>query len=117
MDLNGGFPSVIISALTYSEPGLVSLLPALPPSWDHGKIECVLLRGQIKIKSLSWEGKQINVVLESAIPQKVKLKLPGEVQTISGTQGMKIEKRKSNPVQYFLDLPEKKEVLVQLTLK
>ena len=74
MDLSGGFPSVIISALTYSEPGLVSLLPALPPTWDHGKIEGVLLRGRIKIISLSWEGKQINAILESTIPQIIRLK-------------------------------------------
>ena len=117
MDLSGGFPSVIISALTYSEPGLVSLLPALPPTWDHGKIEGVLLRGRIKIISLSWEGKQINAILESTIPQIIRLKVPGEIQTITGNQGLKIEKRKLNPAQYFLDLPEKKEVLVQVTLK
>jgi hypothetical protein len=117
MDLSGGFPSIIISSLTYSEPGFVSLLPILPPSWDHCRIEGVLLRGQIKIKSLSWEGKQTNVVLESAVSQKEKLKVPRKIQTITSNQGMKIEKRRSRAVQYFLDLPEKKGVLVHLTLK
>ncbi len=71
LDLSGGFPAVIMKSLVYSEPGKITLLPACPPEWKTGEIKGVLLRGQITLKSLAWDEKEVRVALVSRIDQKV----------------------------------------------
>jgi len=83
MDLSGGYPAAIIRALVYAEPGYISLLPALPASWEKGRIEGVLLRGQLRLKSLEWESEKIVVTLHSGKTQTVTLKTPGEIESVS----------------------------------
>jgi hypothetical protein len=77
VDICGGMPAVIIKMLVYSERGKIVLLPALPKEWPSGTIEGVLCRGQIEIKKLSWDDKQIDVRFVSEIPQNVKISVPG----------------------------------------
>jgi hypothetical protein len=77
VDICGGMPAVIIKMLVYSERGKIVLLPALPKQWPSGAIEGVLCRGQIEIKKLSWDDKQIDVMFVSEIPQNVKISVPG----------------------------------------
>jgi hypothetical protein len=84
MDLSGGFPAAVMRALVYSEPGVVGLLPALPPSWSRGRVEGVLARGQIEIKSLDWRKNRLTVAMRSQIEQTVKLRLPRPVKTVQG---------------------------------
>ncbi len=75
-DISGGLPALLLEMLTYSEPGLVSLLPALPPQWPVGEVQGVRLRGQIEVKSLRWDDQQVAVTLHSAVRQTVTLQLP-----------------------------------------
>jgi hypothetical protein len=77
MDTAGGLPAVIIKMLVISEVGGIDLLRALPKEWPSGTIEGVLCRGQIEIKKLSWDDKQIDVRFVSEIPQNVKISVPG----------------------------------------
>jgi hypothetical protein len=77
VDICGGMPAVIIKMLVYSERGKIVLLPALPKQWPSGAIEGVLCRGQIEIKKLSWDDKQIDVMFASEMPQNVKISVPG----------------------------------------
>ncbi|MHC4913396.1 MAG: glycosyl hydrolase family 95 catalytic domain-containing protein, partial [Planctomycetota bacterium] len=77
VDICGGMPAVIIKMLVYSERGKIVLLPAAPKVWPSGAIEGVLCRGQIEIKKLSWDDKQIDVMFVSEIPQNVKISVPG----------------------------------------
>ncbi|MBN2698895.1 MAG: glycoside hydrolase N-terminal domain-containing protein, partial [Bacteroidales bacterium] len=90
LDLSGGYPAFIIKMLVYSEPGLVSLLPALPIEISSGDIEGVLLRGQMEIKQLSWEGNQAELEIYSGTNKDFILRLPGAITSISGT-GITIE--------------------------
>lgn len=71
LDLSGGFPAVIMKSLVYSEPCKITFLPACPPEWKTGEIKGVLLRGQITLKSLAWNDKEVKVTLVSKIDQQV----------------------------------------------
>lgn len=83
-DISGGLPALIIEMLVYSQPGTVSVLPALPAEWPKGKIEGVLLRGGLELKELTWENKTLRIVLKSAQKQRVTVKFPSTMQVVSG---------------------------------
>ena len=77
LDLSGGFPAVIMKSLVYSEPGMISILPACPPEWKSGEIKGVMLRGQITLESLAWTEKEVRIALLSKIDQVVKITTRG----------------------------------------
>ncbi len=87
MDISGGMPAVLIKMLVASDPGKIQLLPALPSKWSTGSIEGVLCRGQIEVKSLSWDQQNIVVSLVSGKDQKLSLELPSEIVNISVKAG------------------------------
>jgi hypothetical protein len=88
MDISGGMPAVIIKMLVASNPGEISLLPALPAKFQTGSIEGVLCRGQVEILNLSWDKKSIKVRLKSGKEQKLVLALPSEIKSISLENGI-----------------------------
>lgn len=87
MDISGGMPAVIIKMLVASEPGKINLLPALPKKFPSGTVEGVLCRGQVEIKSLSWDNKKVKVNMVSKIDQKINLILPSEIKRIDVVEG------------------------------
>jgi len=118
MDLSGGFPAVIIRALVYSEPGFISLLPALPSAFSTGEIKGILLRGQIEIKRLLWDNKDISIILNSSIKQEVTLKVPAEIKTIKpSNKELKIKRLIEQSDKYLLELPENQNVSLRISLK
>jgi hypothetical protein len=76
MDVSGGFPTVVMHSLAYSEPGLVCLLPALPKDWKTGSIRGMALRGQIILDNLEWTPQGLTATFISAIDQQVKIEVP-----------------------------------------
>jgi hypothetical protein len=98
MDISGGMPAVLIKMLVASDPGKISLLPALPSKWSAGSIEGVLCRGQIEIKSLSWDQNSIVASIVSGKDQKISLELPSKIANISIKEGsgQAVEKGKDN---------------------
>ena len=118
MDLSGGFPAAVIRTLVYSEPHFISLLPALPSAWPTGKIEGILLRGQIEIKSLKWDKKDISITLSSSIKQDVILKVPAEIKTIkTSDEELKIKRLTEKPNKCLLELPENQNVSLSVSFK
>jgi len=87
MDISGGMPAVVIKMLVASNPGEISLLPALPAKFQTGSIEGVLCRGQLEILNLSWDKKSVKVRLKSGKDQKLALSLPSEIKSISVVSG------------------------------
>jgi len=115
MDISGGMPAVIIKMLVASDPGEIRLLPALSKHFDKGTIEGVLCRGQIEVKSLSWEGKSATVSLVSQKDQEVDLVLPSaikEIEVAAGNSNID-ETGENNSRKVFL----KKNDLVTLNLE
>jgi len=84
MDISGGMPAVLIMMLVGSQPGEIRLLPAVPEAWPTGKIEGVLARGQIEIQELSWEPGAVSITLVSEIDQRITLRAPEALESVSG---------------------------------
>lgn len=82
MDISGGLPYVISQTLAYSEPGYVKLLPALPERWKSGSIEGLLLRGNVVLKRLEWNGSHVSVDLYSPHSGKMTVECNGETKQV-----------------------------------
>lgn len=74
-DISGGYPSLIMKMLVYSDNGIISLLPAKPAGWHKGALYGAALRGGIIMESLTWDDSGISVTLKSQTDQDVVLKL------------------------------------------
>ena len=81
VDICGGYPSLIMKMLYYSETGLVSLFPCKPQEWAKGSIKNAALRGGIILKELTWDHQEGHVIVVSQIDQKVKLLIDGRENT------------------------------------
>ncbi|RZK24254.1 MAG: alpha-L-fucosidase [Hymenobacter sp.] len=111
-DISGGLPAVLLDMLTYSEPGLVSLLPALPAEWPTGEVQGVRLRGQIEVKSLRWNANQVAITLHSAGRQIVTVQLPRASQPAAGAKAKRID-----ATHYQLALPAGQDVQLGFVLQ
>ncbi len=83
VDISGGMPAVVIKMLVYSDPGEITLLPALPDAWPTGSIEGVLCRGQVEVEKLQWSPSGVEATLLSAKNQKVVVKCGGKSKTVT----------------------------------
>ncbi len=110
-DISGGLPALIIEMLVYSEPGKVSLLPALPKEWNKGSIEGISLRNQLALNSLKWEGKSIELSLKSTKSQIVQLSFPGIIKSL---EGYKTTKLSNNTV--GISIPANKNITLNIQL-
>ena len=117
MDISGGMPAVIIKMLVASDLGRIQLLPALPAAWPSGRIEGVLCRGAIEIKSLQWDGNQIEVTLNSAKSQTVVLELPSEISQLSVSDGLAKAGPADRANQRTIALPSGQSVSLVIKLK
>ncbi|MFK4852163.1 glycosyl hydrolase family 95 catalytic domain-containing protein [Microbacterium sp. ZW T6_19] len=63
VDASGGLPAVVIEMLVQSQPGSLTVLPALPASWPSGSIRGVRARGGIVIDQLTWDADGATVSL------------------------------------------------------
>lgn len=93
VDICGGMPAVIIKMLVASEPGVIKLLPALPKQWPCGTIEGVLCRGQVEVKRLKWDDRQVELSLVSQVPQSMTICIP------EGFKDVKIKKGDADVVE------------------
>ena len=117
MDISGGMPAVIIKMLVASEVGRIEILPALPAAWSSGRIEGVLCRGAVQVRSLQWDGKHVTVTLSSAKSQTIALDLPAEIAELSVLDGA-AEVNTTDPAdQRRIALPSGPPVTLAITLK
>ena len=72
-DMSGAYPAIIMNMLTYSDTGIVSLLPACPKDWDEGELCGAALRGGIRLNRLAWSKEGVTATLLSPVDQTVKL--------------------------------------------
>ena len=76
-DIAGGIPQLIIKMLADSQVGWVELLPALPVQWPSGRIQGLLCRGGIELKSLEWSPKSVKAVFVSRADQTLRVRTAG----------------------------------------
>ena len=54
-DAQGGIPAIMMEMLAYSRPGVIEVLPALPPTLKKGSIDGMQLRTFARLDKLSWD--------------------------------------------------------------
>ncbi|MBT2225043.1 glycoside hydrolase N-terminal domain-containing protein [Nonomuraea sp. NEAU-A123] len=68
-------PAVIVEMLVDSRPGIVELLPALPPEWNRGSLRGVATRAGVALDELRWDLRDgtVRAVLTSVQEQSITL--------------------------------------------
>lgn len=77
-DISGGYPSLVMKMLCYSEPGRIDVFPAKPSSWRRGSIKGMALRGGIIMEELRWDGSKTTVTLRADDTQEVSVTIYGK---------------------------------------
>jgi hypothetical protein len=117
VDICGGLLVVVIKMLLYSQPGTINLLPALPSEWPKGNAKGLPCRGQVLVKSLTWDGKIINAVLRSTKKQDIALRVPGKIKTMKIQSGSAtISAIVKEPDGRSISLPANQDIAVDIVL-
>ncbi|MFJ6197984.1 glycosyl hydrolase family 95 catalytic domain-containing protein [Micromonospora sp. NPDC092111] len=69
-------PAVLIEALVQSRPGLLRLLPAVPPGLDRGVLRGVTCRGRLTVEELAWDVGRVTARLVADHDQRVRVGSP-----------------------------------------
>jgi alpha-L-fucosidase 2 len=117
-DAHGGIPAIIMEMLLYSRPGVIEVLPALPPSLAKGSINGMLTRTFARIEKLAWdmEARTVDVTINSKRKQNVTLIVRYGIEEISTPSGVLEAKPRSGMANCDLHLPEGKPVEIHLKL-
>ena len=117
-DAQGGIPAIIMEMLVYSRPGVIEVLPALPPSLEKGSINGMLVRTFAKIDRLAWDMKSrtVDVTITSVRNQDITLIVRYGVEDISAPDGVLLAAFKQGKADCELHLPENKPVDIHLKL-
>src|ERR1035441_562705 len=117
-DAQGGIPLIMMEMLAYSRPGIVEVLPALPPSLVKGSINGMLLRTFARLDKLSWDmnARSVDLTITSVRKQDVTLIARHGIEAISASSGALAAKPQSNKAACDLHLLEGKPVEIHLKL-
>jgi len=117
-DAHGGIPAIIMEMLAYSRPGVIEVLPALPPSLLKGSISGMLARTFARIDNLAWDmdARIVDLKITSVKKQDVTLIARHGIETITASSGVLAAKPKSGAADCDLHLPEGKPVEIHLKL-
>lgn len=116
-DAQGGIPTIIMEMLAYSRPGVIEVLPALPPSLVKGSINGMLLRTFARLDKLAWDmdARTVDLIITSRKQQNVTLMARYGIETL--TCSLKMES--ANPpgtATCTLALPKDRPVQIRLKL-
>lgn len=117
-DAQGGIPTIIMEMLAYSRPGVVEVLPALPPSLAKGSIKGMLLRTFARLNTLSWDmdARTVDLAITSVKKQEIVLIARHGIEAISASPGVLDERPRPGEAACTLRLPEGKLVTIHMKL-
>ena len=117
-DAQGGIPTIMMEMLAYSRPGVIEVLPALPPTLVKGSINGMLLRTFARLNKLAWdmEARTVDLTVTSVKKQDVTLIARYGIEGISATSGALAAKPQSDKAACELHLPEGKPVEIHLKI-
>lgn len=117
-DAQGGIPLIMMEMLAYSRPGVIEVLPALPPSLLKGSMNGMLLRTFARLDKLSWNmsTRSVDLTITSARKQDVSLIARQGIQAVSASPGTLAAKPPSDQSVCELHLPERQPVEIHLKL-
>jgi hypothetical protein len=117
-DAQGGIPLIMMEMLAYSRPGVIEVLPALPPSLLKGSMNGMLLRTFARLDKLSWDmnTRSVDLTITSVRKQDVTLIARQGIEAVSASPGALATKPQSGQSVCELHLPEGKPVELHLKL-
>jgi hypothetical protein len=117
-DAHGGIPAIIMEMLAYSRPGVIEVLPGLPPSLVKGSINGMLARTFVRIDKLAWdmEARTVELTVTSVKKQDVTLIARYGIETITAPAGVLAAPLQAGKANIDVHLPEKKPVTVHMRL-
>ena len=116
-DAQGGINAIIMEMLAYSSPGVIEVLPALPPSLEKGSINGLLARTFARINKLTWDlqKRTVDISITSLKKQDITLIARYGIDDISAPSGI-LGTYSKGMADCELHLPEKKPVEINLKL-
>jgi alpha-L-fucosidase 2 len=117
-DAQGGIPAIMMEMLAYSRPGVIEVLPALPPLLTRGSINGMLLRTFAKLDKLTWnmDSRTVDFTVTSFREQDVTIIARYGIEGISASSGVLTAKPQSGKATCDLHLPEGKPVEVHMEI-
>jgi alpha-L-fucosidase 2 len=123
-DAQGGIQTIMMEMLAYSRPGVIELLPALPPSLLKGSISGMLARTFARIDKLTWnmETRTVDVTITSLKKQDITLIARQGIEDITAPAGVlmtafekgnakcEIHLQEGQPVELHLKLGQNKSL-------
>jgi alpha-L-fucosidase 2 len=117
-DAQGGIPTIMMEMLAYSRPGVIEVLPALPPSLVKGAMNGTRLRTFARLDKLAWdmEARTVNLTVTSVKKQDVTLIARYGIEAITAPADILAAKPLSGSAACDLHLPQGKPVEIHLKL-
>ncbi|MGO9109069.1 MAG: glycosyl hydrolase family 95 catalytic domain-containing protein [Thermoguttaceae bacterium] len=117
-DAQGGIQTIMMEMLAYSRPGVIEVLPALPPSLEKGSINGMLARTFARIDKLAWdmEARTVDVTITSARKQDITLIARHGIEKISARASVLAAALRPGAATCDVHLPEGKPVELHLKL-
>ncbi len=117
-DAQGGIPAIMMEMLAYSRPGVIEVLPALPPTLNKGSINGMLLKTFAQLDKLSWdmEAGTVDLTVTSRKEQKVTLIARYGIEEISASSGALVSEPQSGSATCELNLPEGEAVEIHMKI-
>jgi alpha-L-fucosidase 2 len=116
-DAQGGINAIMMEMLAYSRPGVIEVLPALPPSLEKGSINGMLTRTFARINKLAWDmqARTVNITVTSLRRQDITLMARYGIKDVTAPSGVLGAFRKGK-ADCELHLPEKEPAEIHLEL-
>lgn len=117
-DAQGGVQTIVMEMLAYSRPGVLEVLPALPPSMEKGSIKGMLARTFARIDELTWDmqASSVKLALTSFRTQSITLIARYGIERIAAPTGVVAEKFERGMTSCGVHLPEGRRVEIRLEL-
>ena len=117
-DAQGGLQLILIEMLAYSRPGVIEVLPALPPSLVKGAINGMLLRTFARLDTLAWDmdAQTVDLTVTSARAQEVTLIARHGIEAVSAPAGILTARPQPGEAACDLHLPAGTPVKIHLKI-
>jgi len=117
-DAQGGLQLIMIEMLAYSRPGVIEVLPALPPTLVKGWMNGMLLRTFARLDKLAWDmdARTVDLTVTSMRKQVVTLIARHGIESVTASAGVLTARPQPGRAACDLHLPEKKPVEIHLKL-
>ena len=116
-DAQGGIPAIMMEMLAYSRPGVIEVLPALPPTLVKGAINGMLARTFARINKLTFdmEARTVDITITSMKKQDITLIARYGIENVTAPSGV-LGAFKNGKADCELHLPENEPVEIHLEL-